>query len=311
MKKFLYSLILFTLPILLFFIFVEFGIRQIPNDYNYKKSWLDNNVSSVQVLIAGTSQGLYGINPIYFSKKAFNDCHVSQTPKYDKFLIDKYIEKADALEYIILPIAYHSLVYDLEDGQEWWRVKNYCIYYDCPFHKYELKYQTEIYGLNIISQVKRLGRYIVKDVDAINCDSLGFGTNYTKANRAEKDWFNNGEGRIKGHTVDLQKHAIRIVENKDRLNSIAMTCKQNDVKLLLVTMPVHKSYSERIDSLQYNLTVEFCDSLINAYDNVKYINLFTDNRFVEDDFYDADHLCEIGAEKFSKILDEYIMNLDE
>lgn len=305
MKKFLYSLILFTLPILLFFIFVEFGIRQIPNDYNYKKSWLDNNVSSVQVLIVGTSQGLYGINPIYFSKKAFNDCHVSQTPKYDKFLIDKYIEKADALEYIILPIAYHSLVYDLEDGQEWWRVKNYCIYYDCPFHKYELKYQTEIYGLNIISQVKRLGRYIVKNVDAINCDSLGFGTNYTKANRSE-DWVNSGEKRINGHTFDVAKYADRINENKGYLNSIAMMCDQKNVKLLLVTMPVLKSYSERIDSMQYILTVEFCDSLVNAYDNVNYINLFTDNRFIEDDFFDADHLEKEGAEKLTRIIDNYL-----
>lgn len=310
MKKFLYKLILFAFPVILFFVFVEFGIRQIPNDYKYKNLWLEENIGFVQILIAGTSQGLYGINPVYLSKRAFNGCHVSQTPKYDKFLIDKFIEKADSLEYIILPIAYHSLVYDLEDGQEWWRVKNYCIYYDCPCHQYELKYQTEIYGLNIISQVKRLGRYIVKDVDAINCDSLGFGTNYAKANRAEEEWFNNGEGRIKGHTVDLQKQATRIEENKNRLNSIAMTCKNNDVTLLLVTMPVHKSYSERIDSAQYNLTINFCDSLIETYDNVKYLNLFTDKRFIEDDFFDADHLCEIGAEKLTKILDEYIMSIN-
>ena len=305
MKKFLYSLILFTIPILLFFIFVEYGIRQIPNDYKYKKTWLDNNVSSVQILIVGTSQGLYGINPIYFSKKAFNDCHVSQTPKYDKFLIDKYIEDADSLEYIILPIAYHSLVYDLEDGPEWWRVKNYCIYYDCPIHKYELKFQTELYGLNIIPQVKRLWSYIINNENAINCDTLGFGTNYTKANRAE-NWFANGGESIKGHTFNLQKYATRIHENKDCLNSIAKTCKQNNVKFLLVTMPVLKSYSERIDTPQYNLTVNFCDSLANTYDNVIYINLFLDNRFVEDDFYDADHLCEIGAEKLTRIIDDYL-----
>lgn len=306
MSKFLYRLILFILPISAFFACLEFGIRQIPNDYSYKNSWLDKNVSSVQILIAGTSQGLYGFNPQYFSKRTFNGCHVSQTPKYDKFLIDKFIDKADSLQYIILPVAYHTLCYDLEDGQEWWRVKSYCIYYNCPFHRFEPKYQTELYGLNIWPQIKRLGRFIIKDVDAINCDSLGFGTNYSKENRAKTEWYNNGEARIKGHTKDINKLAGRIKENKDRINSIASSCKRNNVQLILVTMPVHKSYSERIDSAQYNLTISFCDSLVNSYNNVHYINLFTDERFVDDDFYDADHLCEIGAEKLSTILDKYI-----
>lgn len=40
-----------------------------------------------------------------------------------------------------------------------------------------------------------------------------------------------------------------------------------------------------------------------------YINLFTDDRFVEDDLYDADHLCEIGAEKLTKFLNDYILSL--
>jgi hypothetical protein len=37
---------------------------------------------------------------------------------------------------------------------------------------------------------------------------------------------------------------------------------------------------------------------------VEYYNYEKDSRFVSDDFYDADHLSDVGATKFTKILNE-------
>lgn len=42
--------------------------------------------------------------------------------------------------------------------------------------------------------------------------------------------------------------------------------------------------------------------------NVSYLNLFQDSRFVNDDFYDADHLNNEGAKKCSIITNQYIQN---
>jgi hypothetical protein len=39
---------------------------------------------------------------------------------------------------------------------------------------------------------------------------------------------------------------------------------------------------------------------------VKYLNLLTDKAFDEKDFYDADHLNEIGAKKFTLKIDSLI-----
>jgi len=36
--------------------------------------------------------------------------------------------------------------------------------------------------------------------------------------------------------------------------------------------------------------------------NMVYLNFLKDSTFVSDDFYDQDHLSEVGAEKLTKIL---------
>ena len=41
---------------------------------------------------------------------------------------------------------------------------------------------------------------------------------------------------------------------------------------------------------------------------VPYFDYLKDPRFVADDFYDSNHLSDIGAEKFTKILNEDIKN---
>ncbi len=51
---------------------------------------------------------------------------------------------------------------------------------------------------------------------------------------------------------------------------------------------------------------ETCEEMAQKYNNVQYLNLFKDDRFVEDDFFDADHLETEGAAKLTKILNEYI-----
>lgn len=49
-------------------------------------------------------------------------------------------------------------------------------------------------------------------------------------------------------------------------------------------------------------TYKLIDSLANEY-NLKYFDYMKDKRFNKEEyFYDGDHLSEVGAEKFSKIL---------
>ena len=122
MKRFAKTILCFFLPIFLGVLALELGMRSVPNDYTYKNKWLTENISHVRIWTFGSSHGLYGISPKYFSKPAFNSAHVSQPLKYDAFIFDKFIERADSLEWVVLPISYFTLTSKMEDGEEWWRI---------------------------------------------------------------------------------------------------------------------------------------------------------------------------------------------
>lgn len=308
MKRFWITIILFFVPVLIGLSILEIGMRSVPNDYKYKKDWLDKNASRMHIWILGSSHEVYGISPKYFSKCAFNSAHVSQSLKYDAFIFNKYIDHTDSLEWVVLPISYFSLLSNIEGGIEDWRVKNYCIYYDCPYHMFNPLYCSEIFGnpLPIVRQYQRVRSYWCEGKDDVNCDSLGFDLSYAKENREE--WYMNGEKRAQMHTADISEHQQTIRNNIRYAEDIIATCAAKNVDVLLLTTPTCYTYYNNVDSLQYNLMLQTCEKLDSSYTNVHYLNLFQDSRFVLEDFFDGDHLVIEGAVKLTHILDDYISN---
>ena len=304
MKRFIISIVLFLMPLCVFLYLLEFGIRSIPNDYSYKNKWLEQNVWSLKVLSLGMSHGFMGIQPNCFDEPAFNAAHVSQSLKYDAFIFDKFIEQADSLQIVILPISYVSLWFGLEESEEWWRVKNYCIYYQCPYHRWENEYRSEVMGGKLFTLCKRLKNNIYNGSNEISCDSLGWATFYTKAFRG-KDWWMNGESRARSHTFDLDQRKELFAENKLHVESIIKQCFQKQIKVVLLTTPTCSTYYDNIYKKQLDMMLNYCDSISSTNENVFYLDLLKDNRFNEEDFFDADHLNEFGAEKLSRILNDF------
>ena len=306
MKRFVIYIFLFLLPIVLFFCVLEWGLRSIPNSYTYKVRWLNEHVSQIKILSLGSSHGYYDINPKYFDELTFNAAFLSQSLRYDDFLLDKWIEKADSLEYVILPVSYFSLCSHLEDRDEWWRVKNYCIYCGCSYHPNEARFQTEIVGTNIGTQINKLYQYWRCGKDAIDCDSLGWGCSFMYADR-DGD-LEDDIGRAKYHTMNIRETESIVNENIAYIEHMIHLCDSYNVRLLLITTPVYHSYYDNVNSTQYNMMTAYCDSIQDAYAHVRYMNYFMDSRFVDEDFFDSDHLDERGAEKFSKILSNELKN---
>lgn len=307
MRRFIKIVVLFTLPIILVLCVHECGMRSVPNDYKYKNTWLENNISSVQIWIFGSSHGLYGVNPHYLSGVAFNSAHVSQSLKYDAYIFNKFIDRADSLQWIILPISYFSLFEDLEDGVEWWRVKNYCIYYQCPYHMLSPKYRFELIGnpLPFKDQVFRIWNYYTKGDNDLHCDSFGFDTNFSKENRSE-NWWMDGTRKVRNHTYNIYEKKSTTYEHKAYVENIIRKCEIKNVNVLLLTTPVCESYYQIVNETQYELMTSFCIEMAEKYTQVHYLNTFKDERFSKNDFFDSDHLETEGACKLSNILDDYI-----
>ena len=305
MNRFLKYLLLFFIPVFVGLAVVERLFRQIPNDYSYKNEWLSNNAGSIRVLNMGSSHAFFGIEPSLFSCKAFNAAHVSQSIKYDHFIFSKFVNEMDSLEVLVLPVSYGSFLgFGPENGIEDWRVKYYSIYYGCKYHRFEPKYNLEVYnGL----QFDKVWNSILCKADHRTCNELGFGTTYKLENRPE-DWKERGTTAAKRHTrrkIDsiIMEKNIRLVEE------IVDKCVEKKAQVIILTTPTFLTYRENLNREQLKLMEDCCNSFVEQYDNVCYLNLLADERFCEDDFFDADHLNEFGAAKLTKILQQTIDTL--
>lgn len=306
MKRFIIrTVLLIIVPLLLGIVLCEYYLRKIPNDYSYKNEWLSNNAGSIRVLNMGSSHAFFGIEPSLFSCKSFNAAHVSQSIKYDHFIFSKFVNEMDSLEVLVLPVSYGSFLgFGPENGIEDWRVKYYSIYYGCKYHRFEPKYNLEIYnGL----QFDKVWNSILCKADHRTCNELGFGTTYKLENRPE-DWKESGATAAKRHT--RAKIDSSIMEKNIRLvGEMVNKCVEKKAQVIILTTPAFHIYRENLNREQLKLMEEFCNSFVEQYDNVCYLNLLADERFCEEDFYDADHLNEFGAAKLTKILQQTIDSL--
>ena len=241
MKRFIVTILLFVLPLGICLVFLEYEMRSIPNTYSYKNHWLNEHISSVHIWILGSSHSLYGLSPKEFSKPAFNSAHVAQTLLYDEFIFEKFIDHADSLEWVILPISYFTMPWSLDTGIEWWRGKNYYLYYDCPYFKNQIRYHYEILGnpLPFYKQVMRVWKYIAYNKNDINCDSLGYAEN---SNEKHDNWLETGKNAMKVHTKDISVSSSAIQINQNALNNILEKCQQKYISVLIITTPTHQSY---------------------------------------------------------------------
>lgn len=305
MSRFLKKLTWLVLfPFLLLYASLEVMLRNIPNDYSFKSKWLQTNGKQIKVLVLGSSTGYYGVNPRFLSVKAFNASHVYQNPKYDLFILEKFISSMDSLQYIILPVTYHSLFYSLETSGESWRTKNYSIHYGLKGNRFDPKLNLAFYDHTLLSIFKRIFGYYINGQNEINCSAQGFGTSYLLEKRSPM-W--EGEGGIKAKAHSALFDEEDYAENLMMLERIAELCKERRIRLIMVFAPAWITYVESIDPELLKLDLIKCKDISKKYGNVSFINMLNDSRFTYDDFYDVNHLNEFGSEKFTLAIDS-IMN---
>jgi hypothetical protein len=305
MKKFLKEIGFLTLPLLLTACLLEVLIQNIPNDYSLKKSYLDKNAAQIETLILGSSHSFYGLDPSFFFSKTFNGSHISQSLKYDLEILKKYESNFKNLTAVVLPISYFSLSEKLENGIESWRVKNYNIYYEIPTSN-AYSDCSEVLSVKLSKNLYRLFSYYTKKTSAITCSHLGWGSKYKSENAL--DLIESGKKAAQRHSA--YQYQKTFDENVAVLNGIEQWCTERNVRLVLFTPPAFESYQKYLDKKQLNATVEIAQKKALANENCTYLNLLNDTRFKAKDYYDADHLSEIGAKKLSLLIDKEMPNLN-
>lgn len=303
MKKILKKISLFLLPIVLLGLIFEVMLRRIPNEYSYKRTYLEQHADSIQILFLGSSHAYLGINPQYISANSFNAAISSQSIDYDLQILQKFDKQLTHLKYVVLPISYFTLFTNLSQAAEAWRVKYYMLYLKLNSSNKPSNY-TEILCGSLELNLKKLAIYYVRHKETVGCSPLGWQIPFP----TNQDVAATGLEGAKKHT---QKSKALFATQKSILEKIISLAKQKNAVVLFYTPPAYHTYYDNLDTAQMNLTVNTAQELVSTHDNTYYHSFLKDSSFNINDFYDGDHMNGAGAEKLSKKMDSLIRSIDK
>ena len=233
----------------------------------------------------------------------------------DYKILEKYGNEFKNLNVIIVDISYFSLYSTLETGPEPWRAKNYNIYYDISTSKATNNFEVLTNKLDI--NYSRMKSYYTKKIknDKAFIDSTFTAKMYNgwislKPAKNTDDLEETGVAASERHTYDITERSKVETHNEQTnvLGKIVNWSKQKNVKVVFVTTPTYKTYYSRINADQWDNTHKIIEDICRKNSNCQYINLLKNegDLFTEKDFSDADHLSETGAEKMSKLINQFL-----
>lgn len=298
MKKGILLSLLFLLPIGMALVGLEMLLRKIPNSYQLKNDYLHEHGDRIQVLILGHSQHFYGLDPAHFSLTAFNAAHVSQLYMHDLAILRQYIGKLEKLEYLILPVTYTSFFDEGNDNV--FINKNYVLYYGLP-NTMGWMDTFELSGLSLRQNVLRVLNYWVHHKADFGMTAYGFGTDYRESGGQELE-------KTAGEAAARHRSARDgfLPENRKAFEELMDLALSHHVGVLLVTPPVHTAYYALIDKHSLAMTKRVAREYADRELLIDYVDLDQHPDFTDADFYDADHLNQAGAGKFSRLLNRYL-----
>lgn len=302
MIRFFTKGLFYGMPLIFFGFWADLRIRRTPNNYSVKHNqFYSAPASTIDTLILGSSHSLKGINPEVFGSEAFNYAHVSQSFDIDLAILQSFPEEM-SLETVILPVSLFSFFSTLGEGPEDFRLSHYNIYTD----------------LDIVGSVlNRTGlrewtkyRPHVFSLDSSSITITNKGWEKMTPCFSEQELEKTSLTAFARHSQHPLKPNAKSLE---AFNSIIQFCEKNEVKLILVTMPAFAKYRGlTIASKHWAVTQEIVSTLQREFPMITYINYFNiSNNLETRDFHDADHLSELGAEKFSTDLAKRIKGEDD
>lgn len=297
MKKFVRRVAIFSFVVLVLLVSAEWYVEHLPNPSRDKHEWMSLHADEVETLLLGNSQVYYGLCPDSMGRHVFSLAQVSQTYRYDAYLLQHYA--MPRLKNVILNFSYFSLWEDFEQQEESeFYAARYRIYMDCDLHPRCSKYGFEFCFLpSFREKLTALWK-----PGNMSWAERGNGTEYTFDNRQE-DW-DNGEVRARANTYP--DYAFLVPQNIDYLQQMVDFCRERDVRFVLLTPPTSASFAACQDAAQTSRNRKELHRFLNSNPEVVYVDLQRDSRFTERDFFDSDHLNTDGAAKMSHIMRSYL-----
>ena len=271
----------------------EWYVRSLPNPAKAKHAFLAARSHEVDTLILGNSHAYYGLAPELLGSHAFSAAQVSQTLRYDAWVLAHY--PFPRLRVVVLTLSDFSLYEELEEGDEWFLANRYRLYMDCDFHSCLSVYGWEVTAFRpFCEKLASLCR-----PPRMRWSAAGQGLEYTLESRAPGLAWDNGPERAAANDyadLSLSRRGMGYLE------TIARYCEARGLTLALVATPLTRSYRAARSAARVADTRRCLAALLRRHPSVRYYDYSEAAAFTAADFYDADHLNLDGSHKLSRLL---------
>ena len=310
MRKFLTNIAIFSILVFLLFTTIEVALLFIPNTYSYKRDYLENHINDIRVLLMGSSYIEEGVCPKLIGDGCFNIAISGRNIVYDAEIVKKYLPQMNHLQVVIIPLDYSKFEFgrghknpldtriDLDLMTDTYR----CMHYKyMNLHVDDFWYWSEI--LN--SQLNYISRFWQSREENVEGDSLGF-VALPLSNRQE-GWEYRAVPPIIDTSMKIDDYSFGLYW--PYVEEIADCTNKRGIQLAIVNIPKYQTYQNDINDAVVQEMNRLILQLQSKYNNVKYWDFTYDEDFGDADFFDACHLSEVGAKKFSKMLRTKIQDI--
>lgn len=310
--QFFFKSCLLLLPIILILGYVEYRLSTISVSYSQKKYELESQLEQIEVLILGSSNAYYGINPEFFSTKGFNLAYRAQWPYYDQKFVEKYIHRMPNLKLVLFSVNYFTLGTQPLEAADAWRIHFYAQYHRIlppsqsnPF-QLSNRFDPKLYS-KIALFAERTKEYLTNGTTSIDGGEPAEGmTGWFNAGTKPCDLSQNiGPSGAAAHNISV--NPINFQRNLDLVGKIVAELEKRKVRFVLLELPELPYYTDNLDSAKTKIMQETLKNF-SAMHHIEWISYLNDTRFTVDDFTDMpDHLNATGANKISAIINKDII----
>ena len=311
MRKLAGEILLFLMPLIILISGLEIAVRSMPNQYKYKKSYVQEHSNDIEILVLGQSQTQSGLIPENFDLKCFSFAIDAQSLRYDLEIFKKFSGNLTNLRYIILPVNFYTFYFETTKSAQtraW--ARNYPIYLgiktdEVPFYK-RFEFTSPVFKGKLWS----LYRSVVHKASIFNCHPMGNNTIDTLGISNHEIWERNLKRDGDWQVACLHNGKEVKDANLARLSTLIDACRGRGIRVILTTPPVSESFRNLYDKKMLsdlNETCRYGKRLDSLNSHVRYLNYYESDIFCDSDYMDPTHLNLSGATKFTDLINNVIL----
>lgn len=320
MKKLLFNLIIFSIPLIITVISLDLYLKKKNTLYKEKLKAIELNKDNVEILILGNSHAAFAVDPQYFDYNAYNLASVSQSIYFDRRLTEKYLNKLNQLKFVFISIDYHSLNFSSQGIRDYWSYYAHGIKYkNKSYFKEEISpflfsYKTKVTISLLRDDLKNMifnKQPVIFMLKKGVCSTDSIYNGYIGFTGTDEIMFN--KNTFKRKATSFNNGFKNTSERKFVINDLRTfieNLKEQNVTPILFSSPTYSDYNTFLSKKNIKKNEIVINEICSDY-NIEYWNYSNNPSFEKEYFYNQDHMNKNGAEKFSIILNKRIKDYEK